>query len=256
METIQFTPSQVSDEMMKTIELYTESQDEFPVDFNQFWQWCGYTRKSNAKRVLEKNFSQLIDYQVLLKNEQNPKGGRPAQTILLSVECAKAFAMMAETSKGREVRKYFINCEKQLKAAYEKVLPRVEYLEELMFEMCVFKEEMMVEKGKAKKEENTLEKRMSYLPDITMYRTTTYPAYPNYRKALTDHIQRYTSLSQRSAQTLYNQLYRKFNDQYQIDLYAEVELEELTVIEWLEEKGLIRHAYVLATQIFRLDAHF
>ena len=109
METIQITPSQnkdsVSDEMMKTIEFYTESQDEFPVDFDEFWQWCGYARKDNAKRVLEKNFTEDVDFNLRqvaeVQKEGNREVKRPTNKIRLTNDCAKAFAMLAETSKGR-----------------------------------------------------------------------------------------------------------------------------------------------------------
>lgn len=261
METIQFTTSQneenVSDEMMKTIEVYTESQDEFPVDFDEFWQWCGYARKDNAKRVLEKNFTEDVDFNLRRIAEVQKEGKRevkrPTNKIMLTNDCAKAFAMLAQTPKGREVRRYFIECEKQLKALSIEAHQRIKYLEELNFEMLLLKEEIVTMKAEKVRGKES-EEPTTYLHDVSTYRTTTYPACPNYRKALTNHIQRYSSSSRRSAQTLYNQLYRKFNDQYQIDLYAEVELEEITVIEWLEEKGLIMYAYVLATQIFRLDA--
>lgn len=258
METNQIATSQnkdqVSDEMMKTIEIYTESQDEFPVDFDQFWQWCGFARKDNAKRVLEKNFTQLADYQVFRSKAENPKGGRPSQIILLSVECAKAFAMLAETSKGREVRRYFIDCEKQLKALSVEAHQRIEYLEELNFEMLLLKEEIMTMKAEQVRGKES-EERVLHLPDM-MPEKTHYPAYPNYRKALTNYIEKYAEWSNQTAQSLYNKLYRQFNAQYQIDLYAEAEKEELTMIEWLEEEGWVMHAHTLATQMFRFNPYF
>ncbi|EAY26076.1 hypothetical protein M23134_06425 [Microscilla marina ATCC 23134] len=54
---------------------YLQSGQGFPVNFQVFWQWCGSARKDNAKRVLEKNFTQGVDYQVFRKNARNPKGG-------------------------------------------------------------------------------------------------------------------------------------------------------------------------------------
>lgn len=110
METNQITTSQnkdqVSDEMMKTIEIYTESQDEFPVDFDQFWQWCGFARKDSAKRTLEKNFEEGGDYILhkLVDNKQISKSN--PQLIHLTNDCAKAFVIMAGTTKGKEIRKY------------------------------------------------------------------------------------------------------------------------------------------------------
>jgi hypothetical protein len=38
--------------------------NDFVVDFDHVWKWLGFTRKGNAKRVLEKNFVIDIDYKV------------------------------------------------------------------------------------------------------------------------------------------------------------------------------------------------
>ena len=34
------------------------------IDFNNVWKWLGYTRKSDAKRLLEKNFTIDIDFKI------------------------------------------------------------------------------------------------------------------------------------------------------------------------------------------------
>lgn len=99
------------------------SEDEFPVDFELAWQWIGYTRKNNAKRALETSgFVEGKEFRVLLRSEQNPQGGRPTEEIWLSVDCFKHLAMMAGTEKGREVRQYFIDCEKRLRELAQKQL--------------------------------------------------------------------------------------------------------------------------------------
>jgi len=92
------------------------SEDEFPVDFDLAWEWTGYSRKSDAKNaLLNAGFIDGIDFQVLRSIPQNPKGGRPAEKINLTIDCFKSFAMMAGTERGYLVRRYFIECEKELK---------------------------------------------------------------------------------------------------------------------------------------------
>ena len=95
------------------IDNFFSSNEAFPVPFDEFWQWCGYSRKSKAKEMLCKNFTQSADYQVLHQMVQNPKGGRPSEIIQLTLDCAKTFAMLAQTEKGKEVRAYFLECEKK-----------------------------------------------------------------------------------------------------------------------------------------------
>lgn len=93
------------------------STNDFPVDFDDAWQWIGYTRKDNAKAaLLNAGFVEGIDFQVSLNIQGNSKGGRPSEQIYLTIDCFKSFAMMAGTARGREVRQYFLDCEKQLKS--------------------------------------------------------------------------------------------------------------------------------------------
>jgi hypothetical protein len=65
--------------------IYDEGED-FPVDLDEVWP-LAYTRKDNAVADLKKNFLQSVDYQVSLKNQGNPLGGRPTEEYKLSVSC-------------------------------------------------------------------------------------------------------------------------------------------------------------------------
>lgn len=50
---------------------------------------------------------------VLLKNEQNHLGGRPAINHHLTLSMAKEICMLQRTEKGREIRRYLIRVEEQ-----------------------------------------------------------------------------------------------------------------------------------------------
>jgi anti-repressor protein len=93
-----------------------ESDKEFQVNFDDAWQWLEYSRKDNAKHTLVKNFEENIDYIVFLNIQENPLGGRPKEEIYLTADCFKQLAMLSGTPKGKEVRLYFVECEKELKA--------------------------------------------------------------------------------------------------------------------------------------------
>jgi hypothetical protein len=41
-----------------------DSKKDFIIDFDNVWKWTGFSRKSDAKRVLEKHFTIDIDYQI------------------------------------------------------------------------------------------------------------------------------------------------------------------------------------------------
>ena len=97
-----------------------ESTEQFPVDFDVYWGWIGYTRKDAAKRAFESaDFEKGVDYHLhssveVVKRVQG--GGSQPESIFLTIDCAKSFAMMAKTEKGKEVRKYYLECEKIAKS--------------------------------------------------------------------------------------------------------------------------------------------
>lgn len=91
------------------------SGEPFPVNFDDAWKWVGYSRKSDAKELLEANFRKDSDF--CGKTRKNKKRGRPPEEIYLTVDCFKSFCMMAGTQKGKEVRAYFLECERIAKQA-------------------------------------------------------------------------------------------------------------------------------------------
>lgn len=95
------------------VEEMLHSSDPFPVPFGQAFKWLGFSRKDPAKRSLVENFVAGFDY--LVEVAPVVGRGRPSEIIRLTVDCFKALGMMAGTAKGREVRHYFIECERKLK---------------------------------------------------------------------------------------------------------------------------------------------
>jgi phage anti-repressor protein len=89
------------------------SEEDFPVDFDEAWHWIGWGKKQDAKQVLNYNFEEGVDF--LRLGVKSSTGGRPSEWIVLSIDCFKSLAMMAGTKKGKEVRRYFLDCEKKLK---------------------------------------------------------------------------------------------------------------------------------------------
>lgn len=65
-------------------------REEFPINLDDVWPLV-YPRKDHAVRDLSDNFIQNIDYQVFLKNGENPLGGRPVNEYYLSTSCFEFF---------------------------------------------------------------------------------------------------------------------------------------------------------------------
>jgi len=102
--------------MSDLIEVFGEivrSELDFPVDFDRAWQWVGYSDKRHGFDALRANFAEGEDFSL---SKAKSTGGRPSDVVMLTTDCFKAFAMMAGTERGKEVRRYFLQCEKMLRA--------------------------------------------------------------------------------------------------------------------------------------------
>lgn len=98
---------------IKLAQQLIESNDRFPVSFDLAWEWIGYSRKNNAKQaLLDAGF---IENEDLLIKQQPTTTGIQAnlnENISLTIECFKMWAMMAKTSQGKQIRLYFLDCER------------------------------------------------------------------------------------------------------------------------------------------------
>ena len=104
-----------------------DSKKDFVIDFDKVWKWVGYTRKSEGKRVLEKNFTIDIDYKVeklptvscgaSLETEFQVDilhGGHNKEKITITVNTFKKFCIKANTKKADEIHDYYIKLEEIL----------------------------------------------------------------------------------------------------------------------------------------------
>jgi len=93
---------------------YDDKQD-FVIDLDTVWSWIGFTQKVSAKVLLEKNFTENIDYKVLLYQERKQndgRGGHNKETIMLTINTFKLFCLKAGTKKAGEIHEYYIKMEK------------------------------------------------------------------------------------------------------------------------------------------------
>ena len=110
-----------------------ESPERFPVDFDEAWQWIGYSTKQKARNKLFNNFERGEDF--LTEWLKTPLNGRPRELITLTVDCFKSLGMMAGTDKGREIRRYFLKCEAIAKKALEIIPSQAQEIEKLKLEL-------------------------------------------------------------------------------------------------------------------------
>ena len=85
------------------------------VDARQLHAFLGVGRDFStwiADRIQEYDFVEGEDFSPVLGKS---RGGRPSIEYFLTLDMAKELAMVERTAKGREARRYFIDCERQLR---------------------------------------------------------------------------------------------------------------------------------------------
>lgn len=88
-----------------------------------------------VSRMLDYGFIEGEDFISILGEST---GGRPSIDYALSIDCAKEISMLQRTEKGKEMRKYFIECEKKLSQPPQS-----------MEEMLLMSAQLLVENKKA-----------------------------------------------------------------------------------------------------------
>lgn len=108
-------------------------------------------------RISKYDFIENEDFTVVESFHQNGgKGGRPEKDYIITIDMAKELSMVENNDKGKQARKYFIQCEKKLKevALSQKPLPQ-DYLSALKA-LVQAEEEKALMKPKVEYYENTL----------------------------------------------------------------------------------------------------
>jgi len=94
------------------------SRTEFVVDLDNVWKWIGFTKKVNAKRLLEQFFVIDKDYKLLLLSKEehhgNTSGGHNKETIMLTINTFKRFCLKAGTKKADQIHEYYLKLEETL----------------------------------------------------------------------------------------------------------------------------------------------
>lgn len=124
-------PEPVAESKTFSLELaqqFLESDEQFPVNFDDAWEWLGYTRKDSALKTLKGYFVSGDDF-TLRQSAEWRQGGRSGDVYLLTANCLKEFGMVAKTAQGKLIRKYFLQCEQLAKKAIaQSVAPPVPQL--------------------------------------------------------------------------------------------------------------------------------
>ena len=127
--------------------LYTEKTDDtdFVINIDAVSTWLKIIR-GNIKKTLLETYRENIDYKVSIN--KSTTAGRPSESIFLTPDCFKRICMLTKSSKGEEVRSYYIQLEKHLDKYKDNIINdlrnRVKVLERNMKPIEVPKDEGVI----------------------------------------------------------------------------------------------------------------
>jgi phage anti-repressor protein len=110
--------------MNELIIIPIEDDKDFPVSAKDLYEFLGITLRFNDwinNAITDYDFKEDEDYRFSPIFRENSKGGRPLKDYYVSLEMAKEIAMVAKSEKGRQVRRYFIQKEKELRLAKDHI---------------------------------------------------------------------------------------------------------------------------------------
>ena len=83
--------------------LKKNSNDKFIINLYNIYSHIGFSRKSDAKKLLVNKFTENKDYIIAIKHS-----GTIPEQILLTIDCFKMFCLTASTKNARNVYNYYI----------------------------------------------------------------------------------------------------------------------------------------------------
>lgn len=106
-----------------------QSSDPFPVDFEDAMTWWDCRTKTgnpvpkgDLKEKLENEFCEHLDFVKFFASEiskAKKRGGHNREVIKLTVDCFKSMGMTVPGERGKQIRRYFLECEAELKKRIE-----------------------------------------------------------------------------------------------------------------------------------------
>lgn len=112
-----------------------DTKKDFVVDLDNVWKWMGFSQKYNAERIIEKYFTDSVDYTKLAppiggarlekeslltrSRKQNEHGGHNIKKIMMTIKCFKSLCLKAQTKKASEIHEYYLKMEEVLHEVIE-----------------------------------------------------------------------------------------------------------------------------------------
>ena len=84
--------------------------NDYVIDLDNVWKWLGFSQKVSAKFLLEKHFTDEVDYKInaleYSKANKSVRGGQNKEHIMMTVKTFKSLCLKAGTKKADEIHNY------------------------------------------------------------------------------------------------------------------------------------------------------
>jgi hypothetical protein len=112
-----------------------DTKKDFVVDLDNVWKWMGFSQKYNTERIIEKYFTEGVDYTKLAppiggarlekeslltqSRKRTEHGGHNIKKIMMTIKCFKSLCLKAQTKKASEIHEYYLKMEEVLHEVIE-----------------------------------------------------------------------------------------------------------------------------------------
>ena len=118
-------------------------------------------------RMTEYGFNQNFDQrEVMDKNVQNPKGGRPSTDYEITLDMAKEIAMIQRSEKGKQIRQYFLELERKWNSPEAVMNRALEYSRKQVQALLQTNEKLELENKMKDQQLNELKPKADYYDQI------------------------------------------------------------------------------------------
>ena len=95
-----------------------DKDKDFIINLDDVWSWMGFYKKSNAKTLLENNFTIDEHYKIFAADDSAPKaqgrGGHNKIKVMLTIKAFKSLCLKACTKKADQIHEYYLKMEETL----------------------------------------------------------------------------------------------------------------------------------------------